>query len=226
MRYLSHCLISSILILFRFFSCKESTEPDDQTANWKTVFYDDFSRESTDDGDIGNNWIVCKTEFDQIIQIKNNEVYAQREIPQIGASETCPYVLYIQEFDHSIMKISINARTDSNPNYPIFMLFAGADSLLDKGYIFGYEREAFHSYDPYGENIAPYEISLSATYTITLTIKNKGYLWEINDSASGVLLHWGGTDDEVLISGRIGFIAGAFSPNAVYIDDFRIEIPK
>ena len=68
--------------LYQFMCSEDPTQSEDPQAEWKTVFYDDFNRTDAIDGDLGSNWIACNTENGHIMQIKNNEIYTQREIPK------------------------------------------------------------------------------------------------------------------------------------------------
>jgi len=132
-----------------------TTPPPIPTPEWKTVFFDDFSRTNTINGDLGSNWWVFDTTNGSIMQITNNEV---RSVQGTGP---CPYALYFQEVNNSTFRISVKVKTDSITDATI-ILFARVDSSLSDGYFVGY-------------------------------------------------------DD-------FFFMSGALSPNAIYVDDFKIEI--
>lgn len=209
------------------------------TIEWETLFFDDFNRENTSNGDLGSNWIVYDTNV-SIMQIINNEVRAEREIPASYKPDICPYALYFQDVncqDFEKTKISVKMRTDSDSNSPVFILFVGADSILNNeysgflgydggGFFIGYNGESFIAYDPSAQNTYPYKISANTTYMLEMTVDSKEYNYKIYDFATGRLLDYGGTTDEVLISGKVGFMVGARSPNTVFVDDFKIEIQE
>ena len=224
-----------------FMSCsKEPTQSEEPVTEWKTIFFDDFNRANTFNGDLGSNWIVCDTNG-SIMQIINNRVRAEREVPALDKPDICPYALYIQDVNcraFGKMKISVKMRTDSGSNYPIFLLFAGADSSLNdeyggflgydgEGCFIGYNGSAFITQQPNFKNIYLYEISANTTYILEMTVDSKGHKFQINDFATGMLLHFGGSqEDEFLVSGKVGFMVGGRSPNAVFVDDFKIEIQE
>jgi len=233
-------IVITFVALFSSCTKDENIQTQPPTTEWKTVFFDDFNRENTANGDLGSNWIVCDTTNVSIMQIINNEVHAEREVPALYEPDICPYALYIQDVNCQSFgktKISVKMRTDSGSNYPVFILFAGADSILNdeysgflgydgEGCFIGYDGEAFISYRPNVQNIYPYEISANTTYMLEMTVDSKEYKHKIYDFATGRLLDYGGTTDEVLVSGKVGFMVGARSPNAVFVDDFKIEIQE
>ncbi len=74
-----------------FMSCsKEPTQSEEPVKEWKTIFFDDFNRANTVNGDLGSNWIVCDTTNVSIMQIINNEVHAEREVPALYEPDICP----------------------------------------------------------------------------------------------------------------------------------------
>ena len=186
------------------------------TEKWRTVFFDDFNRENTANGDLGSNWKVF-TPNGSIMQITNNEVHAEQ------GSGTCPYALYFQDMNYSSMRrISVKARTGSNVESSTIVLFARADTSLSVGYFVGYNGRFFQE----GPNVTYINptgrISANTTYILEIVTNGNGFEATMYDSALGYSP--GGSISGSLVSGKVGFMAGAHSPNVMYVKEFKIDI--
>lgn len=219
------CLSIAITFLVLFSSCtKDENAPTPPPApKWKTIFFDDFNRANTDNGDLGSNWTVHNTSGGSIMQIINNEIYAV-EVRVLGAPPKCPFALNAQDLNYSNMRISVKMRTDSFTNSTLFVLFARADTNLSNGYFIGYDGHFFQE----KPNAVHYgyvgDLSANTTYLLEIITDNNGFEATIKDYYTGSQFGWGYILDEDLNAGKVGFKAGAFSPNAVYVEDFKIEI--
>jgi len=209
-----------------FSSCTKDenilTQP--PAAKWKTIFFDDFNRANTVNEDLGSNWTVFNATGGSIMQIINNEVHAV-EVRALYEPEKCPYALYTQDLNYTCMRISVKMRTDSIAN-AITILFVTADTLLSEGYFMGYDGSLFM----HGNGVISYtwlgDLSANTTYMLEIiTDSTGGFGATMIDSATGYRIIYGGVDGS-LVSGIVGFMAGARSPSAVYVDDFKIEIPE
>lgn len=202
------------------YSCsKEENNPiEPQDPEWETVFFDDFNRENTANGDLGSNWKVFNATNGSIMQITNNEVRAEQD----SAEESCPYAVYFQDVNYSFMRVSVKARTGPSVESPTIVLFARSDTSWESGYCVGYDSNFFQGgpgvtyIDPTGRMVA------NTTYILEIITDTTGFEATMYDSAFGYfpVSSIGGS----LVSGKVGFMAGQRSPNVMYVDEFKIEI--
>ena len=118
-------------------------------------------------------------------------------------------------------------KTDKDASGTTIVLFARADTILSDGYFIGHDGSSFFMEIPNGtEYMWIGNLSANTTYVLEIITDCTGFEATMKDSATDSRLLWGGLSDNDLVSGKVGFMVGAPSPNAVYVDDIRIEIPK
>lgn len=212
-----------------FSSCTKDediiTPPPIPTPEWKTVFFDDFNRANTVNGDLGSNWGVINVTNRSTMQIINNEVRSVE-------GRWYPCALYFQELNSSTFRISVKMRTDSL-GYAAIVLFARVDTsnlsevnfIESEGYFIGYYSGSFFISGPTIKYINPIgDLSANTTYILEIITDSTKFEATIINSSTGDIVERG-TIGSDLISGLVGFMAGGSSLNdAVYVDDFKIEI--
>lgn len=203
------------------YSCsKEENNPiEPQDPEWETVFFDDFNRENTANGDLGSNWKVFNATNGSIMQITNNEVRAEQD----SAEESCPYAVYFQDVNYSFMRVSVKARTGSSVESPTILLIARADTNLSNGYTIGSDGGWISMEGPNVSYISLDKLSANTTYVLEIVTDSTGFEATMKDSTTGYTLSGGGISGS-LVSGIVGFMAGERSPNVMYVDEFKIEI--
>ncbi len=229
MNRILHLLMPLLCCLLVFSCTKDESNPTQSqipTTEWRTVFFDDFNRANTDNGDLGSDWTVYNATNGSIMQITNNEVHAEREVPAFGAPEICPYALYFQDVNDSSMRVSVKVRTGSNVDSSIIVLLAKADTNLSDGYTIG--NRSFGEFNMCRikggtKYIWTGRLSANTTYILEIVTDSTGFEAMIKDYATGYRLFGGHITDEGLVSGKIGFMAGAPFPNVMYVDEFKIE---
>jgi hypothetical protein len=207
----SVCVV--LICYWLVFSCSEPTKNDNSTpeTKWKTVFFDDFNRTNTNNGNLGDNWNVS-IEYDGLMQIINNEVYTEGYNPR---------AVYINDIDYTTMRITVKARTDTNI-YAGMELFVRTDSNMTEGYFVG-KRGGLCFTENRNEGWLTgdhCELHPHTTYILQIVTDSTDFACTIEDSVDfedwEPIYHYGD-----LVSGKVGF-----SAHGVRIDDFRIEIPE
>ena len=196
-------------------------EPEETEIIWKTVFLDDFNRENTDYGDLGSNWKVYEH---KVICIKNNCACAG------GGWDSTALVLCTQDMDYSMLRVTVKVKTSSaitSPTSPTAILYVGTDSSLSKGYYTGINGDfcsgGIKNLVMTGDHC---QLWANSTYILEIIADSAGVYYGMRDSTdvSATSLGWAMSDQ--YYSGKVGFRLGEISPNEIFIDDFRIEIPE
>lgn len=218
-------LFGILICYLLFFSCTEPTKDDDTIeTKWITVFFDDFNRTNTINGDLGSNWIIKNTNA-SVMQIFNCEVIAEQDSINESRNEPCPCAVYFQDVNYNNMRVSIRARTDAVTIRPTFLLVANGDTNLNNGYTIGYTGDLKIMESPCISTYDSYELSPNTTYIIEIVTDSTGFEATMIDSTTGITII-GGHIWERSENKKVGFIAGGITPSAIYVDDFKIEIPE
>ena len=206
---------------------KKPTDPDDK---WTEIFFDNFNRSNTDNGDIGDNWSVYNATDSTTMRISNNEVRCEllKAPYYFQYNLMSSYALYNKEIDYTDVKITAKIIT-GNIDFPtVFILCARTDKNLDEGYFIGYghTESFFEEIVNCSSNSIPYQLPDSTTYLFELVLNGVSFEYSITDfETKSVIISGGGTTGcGVPEPQLVGFIAGAPFPNAVIIDDFKIEV--
>ena len=220
----------TILLLCNLFLLDCSKEPTNPVTKWNVIFFDNFNRSDTDNGDIGNDWSVYNATDSTTMKITNNEIRCEllKAPYYFQYALMTSYALYIEEIDYTFVRITAKIRTEKIVFPTIFILCARTDKNLNDGYFIGYDsNECFFEEIANGyKNSIPYQLPDSSTYSFELILNDVSFEYSIKDFTTNILLFSGGgaTGFGVPDSRMVGFIAGSPSPNAVLIDDFKIEV--
>jgi hypothetical protein len=211
--------------------CSEDpTESNKQAANWETIFYDNFNRSDTENGDIGPNWHVYNFTDSTVMKITDNQVRCEllRTPYFIQYNLMTSYALYNKEINYADVKITAKISTGNIDYATVFILCAMTNKNLDEGYFIGYgSTESFFEeiVNCYCNSI-PYQLPDSTTYLFELVLNDINFEYSIKymETNSVIVSGGGATGCSVPESRLVGFIAGAPFPKAVIIDDFKIEV--
>ena len=237
----SNLFIIVLAILSMVFYTCESESPTDNgtedTAEWQTVFFDDFNRS---DGDLGNDLSV-EVYPAGTVEIVNNKVKIT------AAEQTMYYAINYREVNANAVRVSVICSTTTfNPSQEVYGV-----AVMARGKTFGivdniprqqYYGGGFGTVSGEGSIIAPsiviskstidgvsilasnaYEIAENRSYKIVFTINNKNLTLEVTDMVTAEETTITATDQNPLTEGIVSF--NGYQPNnlVLFIDDFKIE---
>jgi hypothetical protein len=202
--------------------CKSTTDNGtDDTAEWQTVFFDDFNRS---DGAAGNNYTVQVEGGSGTFSISNN---------MLELSGGVYYAIrYANDVTSDVIKVSVKCSTMTAPSDDYAFSVVAKSSNLGNGYG-GAVWAAKDSISIFkmtgGEQPShlisdAFEIQENRSYLLEFTVADNNLIFIVTDLTTGISEPLNTTDTGSPLTGGTVSINGIQSDeDIIYFDDFKIE---
>ena len=226
------CIIVLAVLSTVFLTCDKSPTNDDtgDTAEWQTVFFDDFNRS---DGPAGSNYsahIYIPSEgFSDTLSISNNMLKLSGEIYYA--------IRYVNEVTNDVVRVSLKCSTTNAPSGSYaFGVSARTRDVMQQSYQESYsgfvsmDEDSIAILKLSGSELPPpliskaYDVQENRSYLLELTVNKNDLTFIVKDFVTGIAETLNVKDTGSLLTGGIVCINGMQSEgDVIYFDDFKIE---
>ena len=220
-----------------FYTCKSESPTDDSTgdtAEWQTVFFDDFNRS---DGPVGSNYSADIRSISEGLSfsfsISNNKLKLSGGVMY--------RIIYVNEVTNDVIRVSLKFSTTpwsghEEYGYGFGVIAKGRILNLDLGQQEGYggfvsaDKDLIRigkitAADPLGGDASKaFNVQENRSYLIELTVNREDLVLVATDLSTGIADTLTAKDSGPLLTGGIVSINGIQGEgDMIYFDDFKIE---
>lgn len=221
-------VLAILSIVFLMCECKSPTNGD--TAEWQTVFFDDFNR---NDGPVGSNYSVniqSAIEGSQYtFSILNNKL-------KLSSGGVIMYdIRYVNEVTNDVIRFSLKCSTTNPPSGSWEGFSYGFGISARSRFISNNNQETYSGVvgedtiriiKMSGVELASqaYNIQANKSYLLELTVDKENITFTVKDLETGIAETLNGTDTgSILTGGTVSIFGLQGAGDVIYFDDFKIE---
>ena len=224
MKIFRHAAVTFVILSIIFLMCKDDSPTDEDTegtAEWQTVFFDDFNRS---DGPAGNSYSLEIYEGSGTFSITDSML--------VYSGGGFYAVRYVNEVSCDVIRVSMKCRTMAAANLEDYGIgVCIKSSSLYNGYlgIISRSETSIGIYKMYEGVLSylkteDYNVRADRSYSLELTINDNNFTLIVTDLTTGISDTLNVTDTDSLLTGNLMGISGIQSEGEiVYFDDLKIE---